>query len=184
MLRRKLGLGNLVPMAYFALNFPPRTGLAWPRFTGKTRGPLAARAVHSARGARRAESMGGDRIATITRGAGGEGGVMSGYAMTTSDAFVWRVGRGEVTLSRAGDAWMVSYTSVGRLLGPRQLLYENRHRDPTHAAWDVMARVVLASRDEDEGLRAGRSAAQWLRAWPNQRAFSGSPDNGGENGTR
>lgn len=40
------GLGNLVPMAYFALNFPPRTGLAWPRFTGKTRGPLAAPAVH------------------------------------------------------------------------------------------------------------------------------------------
>jgi hypothetical protein len=29
-----------------------------------------------------------------------------------------------------------------------------------------MARVVLASRDEEEGLRAGRSAAQWLRARP------------------
>lgn len=111
---------------------------------------------------------------------------MSGYAMTTSDAFVWRVGRGEVTLSRAGDAWMVSYTSVGRLLGPRQLLYENRHRDPTHAAWDVMARVVLASRDEDEGLRAGRSAAQWLRAWPTQRSFGlpGDGDDGQGNGSR
>lgn len=110
---------------------------------------------------------------------------MSGYAMTTSDAFVWRVGRGEVMLSRAGDAWMVTYTSVGRLLGPRQLLYENRHRNPTHAAWDVMARVVLASRDEDEGLRAGRSAAQWLRAWPNQRTFGNThDDNTNGSGTR
>jgi hypothetical protein len=104
--------------------------------------------------------------------------------MTTGDAFVWRVGRGEVMLSRSGDAWMVTYTSVGRLLGPRQLLYENRHRDPTHAAWDVMARVVLASRDEDEGLRAGRSAAQWLRAWPNQRTFGDSQDNANGSGTR
>jgi hypothetical protein len=46
------------------------------------------------------------------------------------------------------------------------VLYQGRHRDPTYAAWDVMARVVLASRDEEEGLRAGRSAAQWLRARP------------------
>ena len=33
-----------------------------------------------------------------------------------------------------------------------------------HAAWDVMARVIRACRDEEEGLRVGRSAAQWLRA--------------------
>lgn len=91
---------------------------------------------------------------------------MGGYALNTGEEFVWRVGRGEVTLSRAGDAWAVSYTSVGRLLGPRQVLYEGRHRDPTYAAWDVMARVVLASRDEEEGVRAGRSAAQWLKARP------------------
>ena len=57
---------------------------------------------------------------------------MSGYAMTSSDAFVWRVGRGEVTLNRAGDAWMVSYTSVGRLLGPRQC--RQRHRIGTGLA--------------------------------------------------
>lgn len=88
---------------------------------------------------------------------------MSGYALTSGEAFVWRVGRGEVTLTKVGDGWSVSYTSVGRLLGPRQVLYEGRHRDPTYAAWDVMARVVLASRDEEEGVRAGRSAAQWLR---------------------
>jgi hypothetical protein len=36
-----------------------------------------------------------------------------------------------------------------------------------------MARVVLASRDEEEGLRAGRSAAQWLRARPHPDAGTG-----------
>lgn len=65
---------------------------------------------------------------------------------------------------RAGDCWTVVYSSVGRLLGPRQVLYEASHRDPIYAAWDVMARVIRACRDEEEGLRAGRSAAQWLKA--------------------
>ena len=104
-------------------------------------------------------------IAQFSRGAKGEGGV-SGYALTSDDAFIWRVGKGgEVTLVRAGDAWSVSYTSVGRLLGPRQVMYQGRHRDPTYAAWDVMTRVVHATKDEDEGLRAGRQAAQWIIAW-------------------
>ena len=84
--------------------------------------------------------------------------------MVGGDAFVWRSGRAEITLSHADDSWTVIYTSVGRLLGPRQVLYQHRHRDATYAAWDVMARVVLASRDEDEGLRAGESAAQWIKA--------------------
>ena len=78
--------------------------------------------------------------------------------------FVWRSGRAEITLSMAGESFSVVYTSPGRLLGPRQIVYEAKHKDPTFAAWDVMARVVLAPRDEDEGLRAGRSAAQWIRA--------------------
>jgi hypothetical protein len=85
--------------------------------------------------------------------------------MMGGEAFVWRDGRAEVTLSKADDTWTVVYTSAGRLLGPRQELYRGQHRDATHAAWDVMARVVLASRDEDEGLRAGRSAAQWIKAF-------------------
>lgn len=84
--------------------------------------------------------------------------------MAGAEPFVWRGGRAEVTLSQADDSWEVVYSSAGRLLGPRQVLYQGRHRDATHAAWDVMARVVLASRDEDEGLRAGRSAAQWIKA--------------------
>lgn len=88
---------------------------------------------------------------------------MGEFGLSGGD-FVWRSGRAEITLSMAGDAFSVVYTSPGRLLGPRQVLYEAKHQDATFAAWDVMARVVLASRDEDEGLRAGRSAAQWIRA--------------------
>ena len=91
---------------------------------------------------------------------------MGGFSIVSGEAFVWRHGRAEVTLQRVGDSWTVVYTSAGRLLGPRQVLYQGRHRDPIYAAWDVMARVVLASHDEDEGLRAGRSAAQWLKARP------------------
>jgi hypothetical protein len=93
-----------------------------------------------------------------------EGTALGEFAVSGADAFVWRSGRAEIILSRADESWTVVYTSTGRLLGPRQILYQGKHRDPTYAAWDVMARVVLASRDEDEGLRAGRSAAQWIKA--------------------
>lgn len=99
---------------------------------------------------------------------------MGGFSITTGDSFVWRTGRAEVTLSLGGDGWTVVYTSAGRLLGPRQVLYQGRHRDATYAAWDVMARVVLASRDEDEGVRAGRSAAQWIKARPSPSPGPGS----------
>jgi hypothetical protein len=93
-----------------------------------------------------------------------EGTALGEFAVSGADAFVWRSGRAEIILSRADESWTVVYTSTGRLLGPRQILYQGKHRDATYAAWDVMARVVLASRDEDEGLRAGRSAAQWIKA--------------------
>ena len=101
---------------------------------------------------------------------------MGGFSVISGESFVWRHGRAEVSLSRAGDSWTVVYRSTTRLLGPRQVLYQGRHSDPTYAAWDVMARVVLASRDEDEGLRAGRSAAQWIRGRPRAEA---EPDEGG-----
>jgi hypothetical protein len=88
---------------------------------------------------------------------------VGGFAVISGDAFVWRHGRAEVTLSADEDGWRVVYRSTTRLLGPRQVLYQQQHRDPTYAAWDVMARVVFASKDEEEGLRVARSAAQWLR---------------------
>ena len=89
---------------------------------------------------------------------------MGDAAIVEGRLFVWRQGRAEVTLERTGNAWSVVYTASGRLLGPRQVVYEARHKRANHAAWDVMARVIRASRDEEEGLRVGRSAAQWMRA--------------------
>jgi hypothetical protein len=88
---------------------------------------------------------------------------VGGTAFNSGGAFVWRHGRSEVTLAREGDTWHVVYTAIGRLLGPRHVVYSASHKQATHAAWDVMARVIRASRDEDEGLRAGRSAAAWMR---------------------
>lgn len=89
---------------------------------------------------------------------------MGGLALSSDESFVWRHGKLEVTLVREGESWQVVSTSAGRLLGPRYVVYSANHRQATHAAWDVMARVIRASRDEEEGLLAGRSAAQWMRA--------------------
>jgi hypothetical protein len=79
------------------------------------------------------------------------------------DAYVWRQGRGDVTLRRDGDAWLVVASTIGRLLGPRQTLYVSRHGRADHAAWDVMARVNRFTRDELQVLKAGLDAAQWIR---------------------
>lgn len=89
--------------------------------------------------------------------------------MTDSDRevhpqYIWRQGRIEVVAEREGDSWLVRSTSTGRLFGPRELLYEGRHKQVKHAAWDVMACVIRASRDEDEGVNAGREAARWMLA--------------------
>ena len=94
-----------------------------------------------------------------------------GGSVSQGQTFSWRFGRAEVTLGRVGDAWIVVYTRSGRLLGPRLTIYEAKHVQANLAAWDVMARVIRASRDEDEGLRVARSAAQWMRTieLPNER---------------
>ena len=107
---------------------------------------------------------------SVQRHAAGEGmGTAVGageFGITAGEAFVWKSGRAEVTLSFAPDGWTVIYSAAGRLLGPPQVIHKARHHDPTHAAWDFMARVQLASRNEDEGLRAGRSAARWIKSRP------------------
>jgi hypothetical protein len=83
---------------------------------------------------------------------------------TNPNMFVWRHGRDEVRLSYETEGWTVIYVAVGKLLGPRQVMYEARHRRATHAAWDVMARVVRACRNEDEGVRVAQSAARWMKS--------------------
>lgn len=77
--------------------------------------------------------------------------------------FTWSHGRDVIELSRAGEAWQVSYQTSGRLLGPRQCVYRATHMTAKFAAWDVMARVIGASHDEDAGLQVALRAAQWMR---------------------
>lgn len=82
---------------------------------------------------------------------------------TESDEFVWRQGKDIVTVSRAGSSWEVAVLTQGRLLGPRMMVYQGLHRQAKFAAWDVMARVINASHDEDEGISAAMNAAKWMR---------------------
>jgi hypothetical protein len=77
--------------------------------------------------------------------------------------FVWRHGKDMVTVSRAGKSWQVAFLTQGRLLGPRTVVYQGLHRQAKFAAWDVMARVINASHDEDEGMSAAMDAAHWMR---------------------
>lgn len=76
----------------------------------------------------------------------------------------WRQGRHTVTLTRNDGSWVVQLTTTGRLFGPVETIYEGRHVDERYACWDVMARVIKTTRDEDEGLKAGREAAAWVAA--------------------
>lgn len=90
---------------------------------------------------------------------------MSDAGRTTGPQYQWRQGRIEVTVERRGDHWRVESSTSGRLFGPRQTLYEAQHKNPKHAAWDVMACVIRASHNEDEGVNAGREAARWMLEW-------------------
>lgn len=77
--------------------------------------------------------------------------------------FAWRHGKDLVTVTRAGSSWQVAFLTQGRLLGPRTIVYQGLHKQAKYAAWDVMARVINASHDEDEGIAAAMNAAQWMR---------------------
>lgn len=82
--------------------------------------------------------------------------------------FVWRKGSNHICLTRVGESWMVKYQTTGRLLGPRRCQYQATHRQAKLAAWDVMARVINACHDEDEGLQVALRAAQWMRRTDSQ----------------
>lgn len=92
-----------------------------------------------------------------------KGASMPGESKADTREFSWRQGRDVVTLRRQEDGWRVSYSTVGRLLGPRLYLHEATHRVAKHAAFDVMARVIIVSADEEEGVQTARRAAQWMR---------------------
>ncbi len=78
------------------------------------------------------------------------------------DRFISRHGRYEVTITAVPSGWKVTYTSTGRLFGPRVCIYEAVHAEPRHAAWDVMCRVMRATDDEEVGVLAGKHASAWL----------------------
>jgi len=80
-----------------------------------------------------------------------------------TDTFVWKQGKALVTLAKAGDSWQVSCLTQGRLMGPRQKIYEAMHRQAKFAAWDVMAKVISVSHNEEEGVQVAVRAAQWMR---------------------
>lgn len=79
------------------------------------------------------------------------------------NTFVWKQGKALVTVSKAGDSWQVSCLTQGRLMGPRLTVYEAVHRQAKFAAWDVMAKVISVSHNEEEGVEVAVRAAQWMR---------------------
>ncbi len=79
-------------------------------------------------------------------------------------SFTWRQGKDVVTLTRAGDSWQVSCLTQGRLMGPRLKVYEAMHRTAKFAAWDVMAKVISLTHDEEAGVDVALRAAQWMRS--------------------
>lgn len=88
---------------------------------------------------------------------------MAEHTMEEGDQFVWRQGRDVVILRQDGEGWHVCYQTTGRLMGPPRCVYEARHNVAKHAAWDMMARVINVSRNEQEGVEAASLAARWMR---------------------
>jgi hypothetical protein len=82
---------------------------------------------------------------------------------TAAEPFVFRHGRYEVRLSSDRGCFVVEYSSSGRLFGPREIIYTERHIEPRHAAWDVMCRVIRATDCEETGISVGRRAMAWLQ---------------------
>lgn len=88
---------------------------------------------------------------------------MVGEDRVTGEVFTWSFDRVQLTLSQDGDSWSVVYRTESPLLGPNLITYEARHRQPTHAAWDILARVSRATHDDEEGVRVAQIAARWMR---------------------
>lgn len=88
--------------------------------------------------------------------------------LSSGQAFTWSFERLQLTVSLDGDAWSVVCLSESPLRGPRAIVYESKHRQATHAAWDVLSRVSKATHDDEEGVRVALQAAQWMRTvmWP------------------
>lgn len=89
--------------------------------------------------------------------------MMMDHIDEAANEFVWKKGGSLISLSKSGESWTVEHHTSGRLLGPRLSRYHATHRQAKLAAWDVMARVINACHDEDEGLQVALRAAKWMR---------------------
>ncbi len=90
-------------------------------------------------------------------------GVAGGKRMS-EDVFVWTWGTVHLTVAQEGDSWAVIYKTESPLLGANPVTYESRHRQPTHAAWDVLARVSRVTHDDEVGVHVAQQAARWMRS--------------------
>jgi hypothetical protein len=91
------------------------------------------------------------------------------YAITAGEAFIWKSERAEVTLSLTSDGWMVRLMTIGPLMGPPTVQHQARHRDAKLATFDLMGRVGKES-NEEEMVRAGSHAVQWINAQQRNRS--------------
>jgi hypothetical protein len=97
------------------------------------------------------------------------------YAITAGEAFIWKSERAEVILSLTSDGWLVRLMTIGPLTGPPTVQHQARHRDAKLATFDLMGRVGKES-NEEEMVRAGSHAVQWINA--QQRSRSHAHQNG------
>lgn len=88
---------------------------------------------------------------------------MVGEERVAGGVFTWSFDRVQLTLSQDGDSWSVVYRTESPLLGPYLVTHQAKHRQMTHAAWDVQARVTRATHDDEEGVRVGQRAARWMQ---------------------
>jgi hypothetical protein len=92
------------------------------------------------------------------------GATVADYEQSSALHFTWSKDKFEVIVQRQGDEWKVVSTAPGKLIGPSHVVvYEACHKQAKRAAWDVMACVIRASADEDEGIAAARAVASWMR---------------------
>ena len=75
----------------------------------------------------------------------------------------WRNSTSTLSLDVKGESPNAVSTKRGLDVFSRKIDYRECHLVARHAAWDIMARVIHAADDEQEGIQAGRQAMAWLR---------------------
>jgi hypothetical protein len=93
---------------------------------------------------------------------GEEAGVV-GEEHVSSEVFIWSNGRGQLELKHEGNSWSITYFADSVLFGDLHKVYHATHREPFHAAADVLNRVRGATHDDETGVEVAQEAARWMR---------------------